>query len=56
MVVWYIDAEHDRVIEHAELGPSHQGKLEEARTRLAAAAGQPCLSLRFSEVSPTLVE
>ncbi len=56
MTVVYVDTEHDRVRAHPETGPAHQAKIEAARVRLAAAAGGPCLSLPFAEISPAQVE
>src|SRR5919112_4473920 len=55
MTVVYIDTEHDLVLAHPELGPSHQAKIETTQNRLAVAAGQPCLVQRFAAVSPSLI-
>ena len=56
MTVVYIDTEHDLVLAHPELGPSHQAKIETTQNRLAVAAGQPCLVQRFTAVSPSLIQ
>lgn len=56
MTILYVDMEHDRVVEHPELGPAHRVKVDATRERLATAAAEPCQSLRYAEVSPTRVE
>jgi GMP synthase-like glutamine amidotransferase len=55
MTVLYIDTEHDRMLAHPEFGPAHRVKVEATQSRLAAAAGMPCLSLRFPEITPAQV-
>ena len=56
MTVLHVDMEHDRVLAHPELGAHHRAKLEETRARLAAAAGEPCLSIRFSHATLARVD
>jgi GMP synthase-like glutamine amidotransferase len=56
MTIVYIDTEHRRVLEHAELSPSHHAKIEMVRDRLATASGQPCEVQHFTAVSPTYIE
>jgi GMP synthase-like glutamine amidotransferase len=55
MTVVYVDTEHDRVLDHPGHAPGHRAGIEEARSRLAAAAGQPCLVRRFTAVTPDWV-
>lgn len=55
MSVLYVDTEHDRVLEHAALGPAHRARIEATRERLADAAGALCLVQRFADVSPEWV-
>ena len=56
MTIVYIDTEHHRVLEHAELSSSHHAKIEVVRDRLATASGQPCAVQHFTAVSPTYIE
>lgn len=56
MTVLLVDSEHERVGAHPALGPFHRARLAAVRTRLAAAAGEPCRSIHYSEVSPAAVE
>ena len=56
MTILYIDTEHNQVLEHPELGRVQRARIETVQDRLAAAAGEPCLVHRFTEVTPTQVE
>jgi len=56
MTIVYVDTEHDRVFDDPERGPAHRLKVEETIDRLAAAAGEPCRSMRFAGVSPPEME
>lgn len=55
MRVLYIDVEHGRVRAHERLGPSYRTRLEAARSRLEEAAGRPCQTLHFADVTPARV-
>ena len=52
MTILYVDVEHEAVLRDPARVASHVAKLEVARGRLAAAAGEPCSVMRFHEVSP----
>ncbi len=52
MTVLYVDNEHERVLHDPVRGPAHHAKLEVARDRIAAAAGESCTVMRFGEISP----
>ncbi len=56
MTVLYVDIEHDRVLHHPVRGPVHHAKLEVARDRIAAAAGESCTVMRFGEISPSRLQ
>jgi GMP synthase (glutamine-hydrolysing) len=56
MTIVYIDTEHDLILKHPEHGPCHRARIETTRSRLAVAAGQPCLVQRFAAVSPDLIQ
>lgn len=55
MTVIYVDTEHARVHEDADLGPPHCAHVEQARERLEEAAGRPCLVLPWAETTPDRV-
>ena len=50
MTVLYVDMEHDRVLQDPVSGPAHRARRERAQARVAAAAGEPCMVLRYGEV------
>lgn len=56
MTVLYVDMEHDRVHCDGALGPSHRAKVVVAQARVVAAAAEPCVVLRFGEVSPRHIQ
>jgi GMP synthase-like glutamine amidotransferase len=56
MTIVYVDTEHDRVIEHPELGASHQARVESARTRLTTIGGLPCEVRHYTKISPRDIE
>ena len=55
MAVLYVDLEHERVVADPELGPAHRARFEEARGRLADAAGVACERVRAGDVRPGLI-
>ena len=56
MTVLYIDTEHDLVLDHPQHGPPHRARIEAARDRLEAAAGQRCLVQHFAAISSAGIE
>jgi GMP synthase-like glutamine amidotransferase len=56
MTVLYIDTEHDQVLEDPERGSVHRARIETVQDRLAAAAGEPCLVLRFAAATLAQIE
>lgn len=55
MSVLYVDTEHEQAL-HGERGVLHQAKIETALARLASAAGEPCVQMRFHDVSLDALE
>jgi GMP synthase (glutamine-hydrolysing) len=50
--VVYIDVEHEQVLRDPDRADAHAASTEEARRRLAEAAGKPCVTVRYTEVLP----
>ena len=55
MAVLFVDLEHERVRADPVAGAPHRAKLEEARRRLGAAAGEACETALAAEVTPGLI-
>jgi GMP synthase-like glutamine amidotransferase len=51
MGIVYVDLEHGRIVQDPVAGASHRTRLDTARTRLEAAAGETCDIIRFEEVT-----
>ncbi len=56
MTILYIDTEHEQVHQDGERSRDHQAKVEEVVSRLSTAAEEPCISMRFQDVSPGAIE
>lgn len=51
MTIVFVDLEHGRVVNDSAAGVTHRTRLDAARVRLAAAAGEPCDVVRFEDAA-----
>ncbi len=55
-MIWYVDIEHEEILNSLERAPGHFKVRDERAARVAAAAGMPCEAIHFTRVSTELAD